>query len=98
MGYGSVHGGVIMDYYSVGSYLEKHHMDKVQKIERKLCHCHRKRRSIESGYPYPHCCSMIFSHSTITHLYWKGIKGEMKKKYPDVMMEVYLLNIQGDDC
>lgn len=50
MGYGSVHGGVIMDYYSVGSYLEKHHMDKVQKIERKLCHCHRKRRSIESGY------------------------------------------------
>lgn len=84
-------------YYSIGSYLEKYHMEKVQTIERKLCHCHRERTYLESGFPYPQCCHLGRGGSTV-YEYWKCIQEEMKKNYPDTMMEVYLLNIQDEDC
>lgn len=76
-------------YYSIGNYLEIHHMREVQMMEKKLCNCHKDREFSYSGFPYTSC---TWSSQTIT-LYWDSIVKSMKVEFPEIAMELFLLDI-----
>lgn len=80
---------------TIGEYLELNYLKKVRNMERRVCNCFKGKTDTFIKTKYPEC---LFVDGTDKEVgdeligeYWGVILFHLKKKYPALMMEVYLL-------
>jgi hypothetical protein len=78
--------------YQIGRYLESNWQLTIRKLEMKILPCMRRRPRIWLNNHYPACISIYRGSNTeVISLYWRIIIEEMKREYPEIIMEAYLL-------
>jgi hypothetical protein len=76
-------------------YLVDHHNSKLRSIEREVCHCFKGFTLTGVSIYYPKCVNELSSNLRTSEeaidVYWDVIEGYMKEKYPELLMEAYMM-------
>jgi len=86
---------LISEKTKLGESLEEKYLRQVRLIERRLCNCFKGKSSKYIQSTYPKCLSVdgltAKEADQVVDAYWDFILPHFKEKYPEKLMEIYLL-------
>jgi hypothetical protein len=81
-------------------FLDRNYQEKLRDMEREKCSCLRDKDNFFIKTHYPACVSIpnlyssysFFPDDAFLDIYWEVIVNGIKEKYPEIVMEAFLLS------